>query len=202
MWGITAKKHGRGDSKFFRADAFHRPAMLEPKESAWQAVNTLVRPSRFSDINKLATKIMKSLTRICLALATALALSAYTAHAQTDSAAPGASTSTNKPVSPKPRAKGKPYAGTIDSVDKDAKTITVLSSSGTSKTYEITSKTRIKKDGQPATLDEINKGDKVRGMSHADPEDSSKWIATTVNIGNVKKTTTAPVSPSAPDSSK
>lgn len=148
---------------------------------------------------------MKSFAKIGLALALALTMAASTAHAQTDSAAPGASsTSTNKPV--KPKAHGKRYAGTIESVDADGKTITVVSTSGTTKTYEVTSKTRIKKNGQPATLGDIVKGDKVSGTSHEDPEDSTKLIASTVTIGPIRKSappaSTPPASAAPADSSK
>ena len=143
---------------------------------------------------------MKSIAKVCLAVVTALTLAAYTAHAQADST-PISTTSTNKPVSAKPKSRGKPYSGTIDSVDNDGKTITVLSTSGTSKTYKVTSKTRIKKDGEPATLADLSKGEKVRGVSHE--TDSGDLVASTVNVGQMKKPSApAATAPAAPDTTK
>jgi hypothetical protein len=121
---------------------------------------------------------MKLLAKACLALLAALSMTAFTANAQTDS------TSTNKPpVAAKPRP--KPYMGTIASVDATAKTITVTLTSGASQTIHIGSKTKIKKDMEPATLADAAAGQKVKGSAHKD--DSGDWVANTVNIGETKK---------------
>lgn len=115
---------------------------------------------------------------MCLVLLTALALAATTANAQTNS------TSTNAPAA-KPKMKSTRYAGTIASVDAAAKTITVTLASGATETLSITSKTKIKKDGEPATLADAAAGQKVKGSSHKN--DAGDWVATTVNIGETKK---------------
>jgi hypothetical protein len=51
---------------------------------------------------------------------------------------------------------GVPGKGTIDAIDKSAKTIKV-----SDKTYQITSATKITKAGKPATLDDAKVGDEV-----------------------------------------
>ena len=130
---------------------------------------------------------MKSFAKICLALITAVTLAATTGHAQTDS-----TSGTNKAASVPPKPKAKRYAGKIDSVDKDAKTVTITSARSGSQTLHITSKTRIMKDGEPATLEDAAAGLRASGSERQD--DSGNWVATTLNIGQTKK----PAAPAAP----
>jgi hypothetical protein len=136
-------------------------------------------------------KNMKSLAKICLVLLTAVTLAAFTTQAQTDSS----SASTNTPPPATPRPKSKRYIGKITSVDTDAPTITITLASGASQTIHITSKTRIRKDHQPATLADVAVGSKVFGAEHQD--ESKNWVATTLNIGE-PRTTAAPAAPAAP----
>ena len=128
---------------------------------------------------------MKSFVKICLVLVTAVTMATYTAHAQTSTP----STSTNAPAA-KPKPKSKPYSGTIASADSDAKTITVTLANGESQTIKVNSKTRIKKNGEAATLADATAGQKVRGYEHKD--DAGDWIAGSVNIDEMKPKTAAP----------
>jgi hypothetical protein len=123
---------------------------------------------------------MKSFAKICLVLVTAVTLAAFTTQAQTNSM----SSDTNKPPGAAAKPKVKRYAGTIASVDKDAKTITITMASGVSRTIQTTSNTRIRKDGEPAVFADAVVGQKVRGSERQD--ESGNWVAVTVLIGEPK----------------
>lgn len=69
-----------------------------------------------------------------------------------------------------------PFHGKLLALDKAAKTITVGK-----RTFQITSETRIKKSGKPATLEEGVVGDPVSG--YVKPAQEGKWIAVSVNFG-------------------
>jgi hypothetical protein len=69
-----------------------------------------------------------------------------------------------------------PFRGKLAAVDKTAKTITVGKS-----VYQITSETKITKDGKPALLEDGVVGDPVTGFSK--PADDGKMVATTVKFG-------------------
>jgi Cu/Ag efflux protein CusF len=135
---------------------------------------------------------MKSFAKTCLGLLAGLTLFALTTNAQTNSS----SSSTNTPA--KPRSKS--YTGTIASVDSAAKTITVTMAKGNSQTIHLTSKTRIKKDGEPATLADAVVGDKVKGYEHKD--DSGDWVAGSVNLGETKAKASTPPTTAPPADSK
>jgi len=141
---------------------------------------------------------MKSIARLCLIAVTALTLATVTAQAQTPP--DSSTTSTNTAPAPKPRVRGKQYKGTISSVDKDAKTITFSMVSGKTHTIHITSKTRIRKDGEPATMDDAVVGQKVRGTYREN--DSKEWVASTVNIGEPKPRAASTPAPSTPPADK
>ena len=158
------------------------------KKSAWQAGSRLVLRQKFSEhpYIRLTIKNMKSFAKICLVLVTAVTMAAFTTQAQTDST----SSSTNKPPAAAAKPKARRYAGTIASVDKDAKTITVTLSSGASLTIHVTSDTKIKKDGEPGIFADAVVGQKVRGLERQN--DSGNWVAGTVNIGEPKPKAAAP----------
>jgi hypothetical protein len=80
----------------------------------------------------------------------------------------------------KPKRHGLVFRGTVSLVDTNAMTFTVGK-----RTFNITSETRITKNGEPATLEDIAVGDKVGGAYKKD--DDGKLNATTVRDG--KKTT-------------
>jgi hypothetical protein len=95
--------------------------------------------------------------------------------------------STNKPTADKkaavakkePAAKKKsahPFRGKLAAVDKAAKTIKVGES-----IYQITSETKITKDGKPSTLENGVVGEPVSG--YVKPTDDGKMAATTVTFG-------------------
>jgi hypothetical protein len=95
--------------------------------------------------------------------------------------------STNKPAATKKSATVKkdsaakkksahPFHGNLAAVDKTAKTIKLGES-----VYQVTSETKITKDGKPATLDDGVVGEPVSG--YAKPTDDGKMAATTVRFG-------------------
>jgi len=73
-------------------------------------------------------------------------------------------------------AKGGPFHGKLAAVDKVAKTIVVGK-----RTFQITSETKIKKAGKPATLDDGVVGESVSG--YVKPAADGKLTATTVTFG-------------------
>lgn len=92
--------------------------------------------------------------------------------------------STNHPVA-KPRA--VPFHGKLKAVDNVAKTITIGMH-----TIQITSETKITKDGKPATLADGVVGESVSGRARRDID--GKFEAVSVNFGQNAK-------PAAPASS-
>ena len=69
-----------------------------------------------------------------------------------------------------------PFHGKLAAVDKNAKTITIGKS-----VYQITSATRIKKNGKDATLDDGVVGEEVSG--YAKPLDDGKMAASSLTFG-------------------
>jgi hypothetical protein len=95
--------------------------------------------------------------------------------------------STNNPVTAKKASVAKkeattktkaahPFHGKLAEVDKIAKTIKVGES-----VYQITSETKLTKDGKPATLEEGVVGERVTG--YVKPTAGGKMAATTVHFG-------------------
>jgi hypothetical protein len=83
---------------------------------------------------------------------------------------------TNDASSSEKQPKAGPFHGKLVAVDKIAKTITVGK-----RTFLVTSETKLKKAGKPATLDEGVVGDQVSG--YVKPREDGKLVATTVNFG-------------------
>jgi hypothetical protein len=79
----------------------------------------------------------------------------------------------------KPKRRGLVFHGTVSLVDTNAMTFTVGQ-----RTFNITSETRITKNGEPATLEDIAVGDKVGGAYKKD--DDGNLDATTVHDGKKK----------------
>ena len=77
------------------------------------------------------------------------------------------------------KQKGTPYAGTIGSVDKTAKAVTIKTKEK-SRTYQITSETKIQKAGKPATLDDVTVGEEAAAYGH---EEAGKYIAHSLRVG-------------------
>ena len=82
---------------------------------------------------------------------------------------------TKKDAATKSKA-AHPFHGKLAAVDKIAKTIKVGES-----VYQITSATKITKDGKPATLEDGVVGDPVSG--YVKPTEDGKMPATTVRFG-------------------
>ena len=83
---------------------------------------------------------------------------------------------------PKPEGKQKqmPFRGKVSAVDKTAKTVT-LEGKEKSRTFQITSATKITKAGKPAVIDDVIVGQTVGGL--AKETAAGKWEVVTLNIG-------------------
>ncbi len=110
-------------------------------------------------------------------LAAAIAVAPTQLVAQTTNKAAGE----KKPAAAKKESAGKkksahPFRGKLAEVDKTAKTIKVGQS-----IYQVTSETKITKDGKPATLEDGVVGEPVSG--YAKPTEDGKMAAATVRFG-------------------
>ena len=85
-------------------------------------------------------------------------------------------TQTNEVANSEHKPKAGPFHGKLVAVDKSGKTITVGK-----RTFLITSETKLKKAGTPATLDDAVVGEEVSG--YIKPREDGKLTATTVNLG-------------------
>ena len=95
--------------------------------------------------------------------------------------APLLAQSTNKPAAHAKTGAAKkkqahPFHGNLAAVDKTARTIKLGES-----IYQLTSETKITKDGKPAILDDAVVGEPVSG--YAKPTADGKMTATTVHFG-------------------
>ena len=77
------------------------------------------------------------------------------------------------------KTRGTPYAGKVGAVDKAAKTVTIATKEK-SRTYQITSETRLSKGGKPATLDDVTVGEEAAAYGH---EEGGKYIAQSLRVG-------------------
>jgi hypothetical protein len=91
--------------------------------------------------------------------------------------------------------KGGPFHGKLTAVDKLSKTIVVGK-----RTFQISSETKIKKSGKPATLEDGVVGDTVSG--YIKPAPDGKLVATTVNFGPKPVTEGSDKQTPAPDKEK
>jgi hypothetical protein len=117
--------------------------------------------------------MMKTLGKITLASILAAVMVGMPARLMADDS------STNKPA--KPHAAGSRFFGKLSAVDTTAKTITVENKTMPKRTFDITSETKITKDGKPATLNDGVVGEDVGG-SFATGADG-KLTAKTVRFG-------------------
>jgi hypothetical protein len=100
-------------------------------------------------------------------------------------------TSTNAPPpAAAHKARAKAITGIVDKVDNDAKTLTLKDHD---KPFVINSKTKITKDGEPATLSDIVAGD--RASIRAKDEETGNPVATSIRILKPKKGATADAAP-------
>jgi hypothetical protein len=127
-------------------------------------------------MNKQIVKLILSL--FATAIIAAPMLSRAQANNTNSPAAPGQT----EPAKPK-KHEGAVFNGKVGTVDAKAMTLTVGK-----RTFEVTSETKITKNGQPAILSDIAVGDKVGGAYQKTGD--GKLAATTINDG--KKSGEAP----------
>jgi hypothetical protein len=123
---------------------------------------------------------MKKHTKIALfslIAATVIAVPVWLHAQDTNSAAPSSSDTT-----PAPKHKhGAPFRGTVDGVDTNAMTLTVGS-----RTFQITSTTKISSNGQPGILADATIGEPVTGYYRPDSDDTNTLNAVSVHLGKGK----------------
>jgi hypothetical protein len=78
------------------------------------------------------------------------------------------------------KKKQVPFRGKVSAVDKVAKTV-ALEGKEKQRVFQITSATKITKDGKPAVLDNINAGDSVGGLARENA--AGKLEIITLNVG-------------------
>ena len=78
------------------------------------------------------------------------------------------------------RAKYRPFTGKIKEVNKTAKTLTLEGEKA--QTFQVTSETRISKESNPATFDDLTVGESVGGRAY---NNEGKWEAVKINIGTL-----------------
>jgi hypothetical protein len=124
---------------------------------------------------------MKKHTKIALLgliAATALATPVWL-HAQDASTnTPSSSDTTPAPTHHK---HGVPFHGTVDGVDTNAMTLTVGS-----RTFQMTSSTKISSNGQPGILADATVGEPVTGYYRPDPDHTNTLNAVTIHLGKGK----------------
>jgi hypothetical protein len=107
---------------------------------------------------------------------------------QSATSSPASQTSPNDShVRHRPKGLLVPYHGIISAVDKDAKTFTI-EGRRESRVLKIIDGTPITKDGETATIDDINNDDEVSGSYLKDSDGT--LLARTVKIGPVKRKAT------------
>ena len=92
-------------------------------------------------------------------------------------AAPGpAAIESAAPSSPAKKATAGPFRGKLAALDKKAKTITVGK-----RTFQVTSSTKMSRNGKPATLEDGVVGEICSG--YVKPNEEGKLCASTINFG-------------------
>ncbi len=118
----------------------------------------------------------KQIVKLTLSLfATAIIAAPVLSRAQDNSTNPPSAPGQTEPVKPK-KHEGNVFRGSVSAVDTKAMTLTVGK-----RTFEVTSETKITKNGQPAILSDIAVGDKIGGAYKK--TDDGKLAATTINDG-------------------
>ena len=115
-------------------------------------------------------------TTIMLALLTAALVSTGPA----TQAAEGAKDKSAQPPKSVGKQKQMPFRGKVSAVDKTTKTI-ALEGKEKNRTFQITSASKITKDGKPAVIDDVIVGQTVGGL--AKETAAGKWEVVTLNIG-------------------
>ena len=82
------------------------------------------------------------------------------------------------------KPKQMPFRVKVSAVDKTTKVIT-LEGKEKSRSFQVTSETKITKDGKPAVLDDVTAGESVGGRAKENA--AGKWEILTLNIGKPEK---------------
>jgi len=129
----------------------------------------------------------KSILKItaCTLFAAAIVAAPSLSLAQDDATNAPAVTPDQTTPAPAKKHKGLVFKGTVGAIDTNAMTLTVET-----RTFVITSDTKIMKNGQPATLSDGVVGQPVSGAYKTG--DDGKLDATTVRFGAKKKKEAAP----------
>lgn len=114
-------------------------------------------------------------TMVLSLLAAGLAVLPVAARAQ------GANTNAPPKQTMTPKGHAIPFHGKVTAVDTKAMTLTVGN-----RTFQLTSDTKISKDGQPATLSDVMVGEPVRGTYQK--ADAGKLDALSVQLGAKQRT--------------
>ncbi|MGA3284847.1 MAG: DUF5666 domain-containing protein [Verrucomicrobiota bacterium] len=118
----------------------------------------------------------KQIVKLTLSLfAAAIVTAPVLSRAQDNGTNPPAAPGQTEPAKPK-KHEGSVFRGSVSAVDAKAMTLTIGK-----RTFEVTSETKITKNGQPAILSDIAVGDKVGGAYKK--TDDGKLAATTINDG-------------------
>ena len=87
-----------------------------------------------------------------------------------------------KPVQTRQVASGLPFRGKISAIDKTLRTLSLAGKEKT-RTYQITEGTKIKKDGKPATIEDLMVGEAVGGYALRNNGSSGHPEVVTLNLG-------------------
>ena len=118
----------------------------------------------------------KQIIKLTLSLfATAIIAAPLLSRAQDNGTNPPATPGQTEPTKPK-KHESNVFNGKVVAIDAKAMTLTVGK-----RTFDVTSETKITKDGKPAILSDITVGDKVGGAYKK--TDDGKLAATTINDG-------------------
>jgi hypothetical protein len=137
-------------------------------------------------MNKNLRMLSTGLLAAAMVLAPALGL------AQEKPKAPPGSNAEEKPA---PAARPIPFRGTVAAVNKGAKTVTVGE-----RVFHISSETKVVKNDQPATLDDVSVGDVIAGNYLKG--DDGKLTAKMVRFGPKPETAERPPKKEAPGQKK
>jgi hypothetical protein len=122
---------------------------------------------------------MKKQTKIALftlIAATTLAVPVWL-HAQ-DASPTAPSGADTTPAPSHHKHTGAPFRGTVDGVDTNAMTLTVGS-----RTFQVTSSTKIQNYGQPGILADATNGEAVTGYYRPDADNTNTLDAVTIHLG-------------------
>jgi hypothetical protein len=138
------------------------------------------RTTKTSQINIMKYKSQLISGACIVALAFCAPRSAPAAGKNSPSPAPEVSASPTASETASPTAKALRYHGMIASVDQTAKTFTITGKE-TSRVFKVTDRTKIMKDGNPATMSDLAEKEEARGQYRKNADGSLE--AKTVKLG-------------------